>query len=267
MLIFIFVACSAEQKTDSAEQLSDVPPRQFSWELAFEVAERPYDLAVHPDGRIFCSAQGGSRIYHWDPQTDVKSPINADFDEALALKFAGETMYYTTSDNGVTGALLKFDGNESSTIASQASNGTLFRWPMDLLHTPNGEWLLADYNAGVIFSVLENGQTTVHSSGSTTPETLAWADGFLYIGGEDGIWKKQWPDGEPEQLDSRSTYGLININGTIWATNSTDGVFPIGDVGSEQQDIARPSSPIYTENVLYVADRVGQGVWKTSMEE
>ena len=184
-----------------------------------------------------------------------------------ALQGGDPTVALALLGAGVTGGLFRFDGNESTQLATQASDGTLFRWPMDLLPTPDGEWLLADYNAGVIFSVIEDGNSTVHSAGSASPEALAWNDGLLYIGGEDGIWTKQWPNGSPQQVDTRPAYGLVNRNGTIWGSNSTDGLFPIGEVGSTLQEIARPSSPIYTENVLYVADRVGQGVWKTSMEE
>ena len=269
MCFWFLVACTANKTSDSAEdsQSEESELNDIQWQLAFEVSERPYDLAVHPDGRIFCSAQGGSKIYHWDPQTENKSEVNAPFDEALAIAFSGETLYYTASDNGVTGSLFRLEGNQSIEIASQSSEGTLFRWPMDLLQTPNGDWLLADYNAAVIFSVTENGSTTIHGSGSTTPQALAWLDGTLYIGGEDGIWKKDWPDGTPESVDNRPAYGLVNINDTIYGSNSTDGLFPIGGIGSNLVDIARPSGAIYTENMLYVADRVGQGVWKTSVEE
>ena len=235
-MIFLFLlACNPDKESDSSVATdSSEEQESVSARLAFEIAERPYDLALSGDGRIFCSAQGGSRIYHWSPETDLVVELNVDFDEAGAIDFSGEDLYFTTSDNGVTGSLSKLVGSEVTEIATQSTDGTLFRWPMDLLQAPDGSWLIADYNASAIFAVTEGGNTTVYSAGSLTPESLAWNDGILYIGGEDGIWKKQWPDGFPEQVDSRAAYGLVNIDGTIYGVNSTEGLFSIG--GAEEAE-------------------------------
>ena len=81
------------------------------------------------------------------------------------------------------------------------------------------------------------------------------------------IWKMEWPQGTPEQVDDRAAYGLVAVNNEIWAVNSTDGIFAIGGNAAPIEDIARPGKMLHFENMLYVADHAGQYVWVAATQE
>ena len=88
----------------------------------------------------------------------------------------------------------------------------------------------------------------------------------MYIGGEDGVWQKEWPDGIPSKIDERSANGLAIFNEQMYASNSTDGVFIVGgDAYPLPETFGRPSTLLIKENMLYVIDQVGRGVWQTGL--
>lgn len=267
VLALLCVGCGDKNdEHDTGPEGTDVdssPPAEdelTAW-LAFEVPERPQDLAVHPDGRIFCSAQAGGLIYSWDPITEDRDEEYDDLDDVVALAFDGEQLYLTQSDNGVTGGLYRLDGLDAVEIATQDDSGVLMREPEDLIADGSGGWLMADGDAGLIFHVAASGAVFSFAAGSSEPLTILLEGSTLYIGGDDGIWSMEWPGGSPAVIDSRAGLGLVVVDGALWAANASDDLFVVGGGTLGADDAARPASMVRSDDVVYFADRIGQGVW------
>ena len=252
---------------DTSEEQTTIPT-EITVEIsqAFRVPERSWDLAVHPDGRIFCSTQSGSKVYAWDPQTADRSEEIASNTDILALSISNENeIFYTTTEYGVTGTLSVMVDQDSQILATQADDGTLFRWPMDLISAPDGGWLIADYDDGSVFWVHSNTSVTRHEVGSAFPEALVYQEPYLYIGGEDGLYRKEWPDGENEQLSDTATFGLEIVEGEIWA-GTISSIYSLEGSFSTLPEVARAGSLVFSNGVLYVGDKVGEGVWQISFD-
>ena len=265
------VAClptknSAEQSDEdiSDSGLDEVLDIGATVEEAFRVPERPWDLAIHPDGRIFCSSQSGSKLYAWDPSTQLREEMTANFADIQALQFVENDIYYTTTQYGVTGSLSRMTEQQSEVLYTQADDGTLFRWPMDLLASPSGGWILADYEAGGLFLISSTGQVSFQTAGSNIPEALAFQHPYLYIGGEDGVFRQEWPNGNIEQIDDRPAHGLEIVEDQLWAGNSEQGVYIVGEGTLGFDQAARVGSLLWTGEHLYFADKVGEGIWKAT---
>jgi hypothetical protein len=246
---------------DTSPSETETVVEELSAELAFEVPERPVDLAVSPDGRIFCSSQAGGKIYAWDPATDDRDEITDDFDDIVALAFYGEDLYMTFSDNGVTGGLYRAEGLDAVELATQDDAGVLMRKPRDLILDDDGGFLLADGGAGLIFHVAASGAVSSFAGGSAEPVSLALDGQTLYIGGDDGIWSMTWPGGTPALVDSRAGLGLLVVDGELWSANASENLFIVGGGLLGADDAARPGSLAQSAGVVYFADQVGQGVW------
>lgn len=230
---------------------------------AFRVPQRPWDLFAHPDGTIYCSAQGGNKVYIWDPVSEMRSEYPKQLPDVQNLFIESDgTIYFTRTDYGVTGSLSVVDGNQTSVVYDQSDDGFLMRWPMDLVRPPNGNgWVIADYGAGVLFVVTEDGQVSTRDAGSSNPQSLLFVEDTLYVGGESGIYSIDWPDGEPVEVDQRMGLALVEFNDTIWSSNASLGVFEVGGSAVGLQQAARPGSLLQTSDGLYFADHVGEGVW------
>ncbi|MEC7984171.1 MAG: hypothetical protein VX278_03345 [Myxococcota bacterium] len=265
-LSFIAMGCS-EPAFDSGDKEEIQEPQEIeNIEKLFDVPEGPFDLALHPeDNRIFVSGNASGKLYSWD-HSELREEVG-DYDDIQAIAFVESEFYYTITDNGVTGALVRGLGNDGQVVMTQSSDGTLIRWPTDIVVTPSGDILMADFNAGVVFSISPNEESTIHTVGSVSPETLCWLDGHLYIGGEDGIWRKEWPDGIASQIDTRPALALEVVNRQVYAANSSDGLFPIGGDAMLLSELARPGSLLFASDVLYIVDRIGRGVWASRFEE
>lgn len=231
---------------------------------AFRVPERSWDLALHPDGRIFCSTQSGSKVYSWDPQTGSRSEEIPNYADIQALSIPNEDeVFYTTTEYGVTGTLSVMIDNAPEVLATQADDGTLIRWPTDLIQADDGGWLMADYEDASVFWVHSDGSTSHHSVGSSYPEALFYQEPYLYIGGEDGLFQMEWPNGEPEQISERPTFGLEAVHDQIWAS-TISGVYSLDGSFGNLSEVARGGSLVFSNNVLYLGDKVGEGVWQIS---
>ena len=70
LTVWFVMTCQGEEniektpEEDSGSVETTGPTLQWSQQLT--VLERPFDINFHPDGRIFCSAQSGDRIYTWN---------------------------------------------------------------------------------------------------------------------------------------------------------------------------------------------------------
>ena len=182
LLLTIFTACTDKINDDDTNAIQN-PPLEL--EELFVIPERPFDMTWDTDGSMLISADASGKLYRWDGS--ILEEQVGSYHDIQAVYVYSDLLYYTTTDNGVTGAL----HNDTSPLSTQSSDGTLFRWPVDITHTPDGSVLIADYNAGIIFSYLENGSTQLFGAGSQTPLSILFQDDSLYIGGEDGVWQKE----------------------------------------------------------------------------
>ena len=248
-----------EQETDSNTLENDVQPKSAT--EMFRIPNRPWDLALSPEGLIYCSAQGGNTLYIWDPISETRTEFARSISDVqnILLDDTG-TLYFTTTDNGVTGGLSMMEGNQPVVLHTQADDGTLMRWPMDFVKGPNQEWVIADFQQG-LFVVDPSGSVTTKTAGSTKPQGLLFIEDTLFISGEDGIFSIRWPNGEPTQVDDRSGLALVEVNGEVWSSNSEHGVFIVGGNAIGLRQAARPGSLLNTSDGIYFADHVGEGVW------
>jgi WD40 repeat protein len=269
----LFLTACTENKglpsnsNDSASENQSEPSTEIFVETsqAFRVPERSWDLAVHPDGRIFCSTQSGSKLYAWDPETELREEEPPNYSSIQALFIPNdEEIYYTTTEYGVTGTLSRMIDHSSEILVTQADDGTLIRWPMDLIQAPDGGWLIADYEDHSVFWVHNDNSVTRHAVGADRPEALVYQEPYLYIGGEDGLYKMEWPNGESEKVSERPTFGLELVNDDIWA-GTLSGVYSISGVLAEITDVARGGSLVFSQDVLYLGDKVGEGVWRITI--
>ena len=232
---------------------------------AFRVPERAWDLAADPNGLIYATTQAGSIVYQWDPATENREEIRNRFPDVVAITFSEDAALFTTTDHGVTGTLSQRKDNDVTVIASQSEDGTLFRWPADIVPAPDESWVIADIEAHVAFQISTTSEirTSVLPVGSSSPETVAFYNGNLIVGGSDGVYQKPWPVGPATRIDSRAAYGLAVYDGHLLAANPDQGLFVVegpqlrfqsGDLG------ARPGSLLVAGENLYVADRVGEWV-------
>ena len=248
-----------EQETDSNTLDNTVEPKTAT--EMFRIPNRPWDLALSPEGLIYCSAQGGNTLYIWDPISETRTEFTRSISDVqnILLDDAG-TLYFTTTDNGVTGGLSMMEGNQPVALHTQADDGTLMRWPMDFVKGPSQEWVIADFQQG-LFVVDSSGSVTTKAAGSTKPQGLLFMEDTLFISGEDGIFSMRWPNGEPTQVDARSGLALLEVNGEIWSSNSEHGVFIVGGNAIGLRQAARPGSLLNSSDGIYFADHVGEGVW------
>lgn len=272
MFFGIFLTACSDNKdlplsnSDNSDNQSEPSTEIFiETSQAFRVPERSWDLAVHPDGRIFCSTQSGSKLYAWDSETELREEEPPNYSNIQALFIPNEEeIYYTTTEYGVTGTLSRMIDNDSEVLVSQADDGTLIRWPMDLIQAPDGGWLIADYEDHSVFWVHNDDSVTRHAVAADRPEALVYQEPYLYIGGEDGLYKMEWPNGESEKISERPTFGLELVNDDIWA-GTLSGVYSISGVLAEITDVARGGSLVFSQDVLYLGDKVGEGVWRISI--
>lgn len=228
----------------------------------FRVPERPWDLIEGPNDTLYCSTQGGNKIYIWDLLTETRNQYPHSVPDVQNLYFYDDTLFFTNTDNGVTGSLSKMDGNQSVELYSQADDGFLMRWPMDIIRpSTNDGWIIADYAAGVLFVVDDQERVSVRDAGSAKPQSLLLVDSVLYVAGEDGIFSIEWPDGEPTLIDQRTGLGLANVNGQIWSSNSTLGIFQVTGESIGLYQAARPGNILHISDQVYFVDHVGEGVW------
>lgn len=244
--------------TDSVESIPDLNATQ-----QFRVPQRPWDVIEGPDGTIYCSAQGGNKVYLWDPVLEERIEYPHSVPDVQNLYVDDQSiLYFTRTEYGVTGNLSRMNGSQAEVLYSQADDGFLMRWPMDVVRLPNDEgWVIADFGSGVLFVVDAQDSVTTRSAGSAKPQGLLLVEDVLYVSGEDGVYRIEWPDGEAELIDERAGLALLDVDGVLWSSNADLGIFEVGGEAVGLNQAARPGSLLKTSDGIYFADHVGEGVW------
>jgi len=248
----------SDSDSDDPDDEVDLQPVEVEVEALFDVTGGPYDLAAHPDGRIFCSVRE-SRLVVWDPATGWVEEVSDRLGPIFGIELDGESLYFTTSDHRQAGSLSRLVDGEVEVIAT-AAGSTIFREPTDLAQAPDGSWVLADKTLQALIGVTEGGETwMVGTPGEVS--TLAFRGSTLFFGGEEGTWRMNWPDGEPTLADARSTNSLHAWDGAMWATNTTSRIYEVGGSLSISVSDVRVPGRLSGADSLYLADWGLADVW------
>ena len=259
--IGFYISCTAidddEKNSSSIIEVSE----ELVLEPLFLIPERPFDMTLDSDYTLLISADASGKLYRWDGLELAEE--QGFYSDIQAIMVHDEKLFYTTTDNGVTGALHE-DGQEP--LITQSSEGTLLRWPVDLISLDDDTLLLADYNAGLLFGYEDGGISQTFEAGSQTPQALANINDNIYIGGEDGVWLKEDLQSTATLIDERPANGLVVHQGIVYAANAQDGIFVVEGISHPlPSDIGRPSTLLIQENMLYVIDQVSRSIWTTEI--
>ena len=104
--------------TDTSVETLGTYVEQQSAQEVFRVPNRPWDLAQSANGLIYCSAQSGNTIYIWDPVASMRTEFQRSISDVQNILFDNEVLYFTRTDNGVTGDFSKLDGNQPTVLHS-----------------------------------------------------------------------------------------------------------------------------------------------------
>ena len=237
--------------------LSRLPERSY-----FSVSERPWGPSLSSGRPPLLQCSNGWKTLCLGPQLEQSTEIPGFFEGLVAIDFDGDKLIYTSTADTNTGALIQYDlaTNAQSTLSTQSDDGVLMRWPIDIAAGPSDSWFVADYNAQTVFHVTTTGTSTVNT-GSTKPTSLLFIEDTLYTGGDDGIFELHWPTQESTQIDTRPAAALSIINDTLIAAGNPNAVFVVNGDSLGFEGPARHGSIVYNGERLFLADRIGEGVW------
>ena len=242
-----------EQESDSNTLDSDVDPKSAT--EMFRVPERPWDLALSPESSIL--SLGEYTVHLGSGHGNTHQFERAVYDVQNILFDDDGTLYFTTTDNGVTGGLSMWQDNQPVLLHTQADDGTLMRWPMDFVKGPNEEWIIADFQQG-LFVVDPSGTVTTKPSGANKPQGLLFLENTLFVSGDDGIFSMEYPMVN-RKIDDRSGLALISQRIRV-VSNAEQGVFIVDSSPVGLKQAARPGSLLNTSDGIYFADHVGEGL-------
>ena len=236
----------------------DLEPIPYESEPLFDVTGGPYDLAVHDDGRVFCSVQE-SRLVVWDAAVGWVEEISDELGPIFSIALRDDAVYFTTSTHRQSGTLSRLVDGEVEVLAT-AAGSTIFREPTDLALAPDGSWVLADKTLQTLIGVTADGDAWLIASPGPL-STVAFKGNTLYFGGESGTWSMKWPDGDPVSVDARSTNGLHLWDGKVWGTNTASRVYEVGGTLSIPVDGVRIPGRLAGGDTLYMSDWGLADVW------
>ena len=240
---------------DDAVETEDV---DVDAEALFDITGGPYDLAAHPDGRIFCSV-AESRLVVWDPEVEWVEEVSDRLGSLFGIELDGDAVYFTTSTHRQSGSLSRLVDGEVEVLATHAGS-TAFREPTDLAKAPDGTWVLADNTLQTLVGVSEDGSAwLIGTPGAVS--TLAFQGDTLFFGGEEGTFAMSWPDGVSVQVDARSANGLHAWDGKMWASNSGSRIYEVGGTLSIPVPDVRVPGRMGGDETLYLADWGLADVW------
>ena len=188
LLLFTLLSCGNKDRDSATSDAIDTGVETLDTNVepqtaneVFRVPNRPWDLALSTEGLIYCSAQGGNTIYIWDPVTAIRTEFPRAISDVQNILFDDDVLFFTRTDNGVTGDFSMWQVINQLCSHTQADDGTLLRWPMDFVKGPNDEWVIADYKQG-LFVIDRNGSVKTAPAGAsqTSRTVIRW--GYAFCG-------------------------------------------------------------------------------------
>ena len=114
-----------EQESDSNTLDSDVDPKSAT--EMFRVPERPWDLASLQKDSSIALHKGVIHCTSGIPSRKHAPNLSALYTTFKTFSSMMTYLYFTTTDNGVTGGLSMWQDNQPVLLHTQADDGTLMR--------------------------------------------------------------------------------------------------------------------------------------------
>jgi hypothetical protein len=245
------------------------PVGDATFEQLLYVDDGPGDLDLSADGRVLVVTRYGGHVLAWTPGSDGTDTVERSIAglEGIWVR-GGETIWAASSDGGIVGAVGALEDSELQAIATQADDGTLFRYPRDLALAPDGRLVMVDATVAALFVTdPKTGATSWSPLAIASPRRLLFVGETLYVGGSDGIYQVGYPDGASTRVDEREAWGLLEHEGTILATNDEAKVFELGGASLGGAEIGRPGGMVVLDGTLYVSDLVGSYVYGLALAD
>ncbi len=243
------------------------PVGEVQAEQGLYVEDGPGDLDRLSDGRVLVVTRYGGHVLAWTQGIDGYDTYERSIAGIEGI-FVGpdDTTWAAVSDGGIVGAVGWLEDSELVTVATQADDGTLFRYPRDLTLAPDGQLLMADATVGALFrSDPTSGATTAYYVDIASPRTLLFLDDTLYVGGSDGVYQVEYPGSAATRVDSREAWGLLEYDGRILVTNSEQKVFELGGASIGGAEIDRPGALLAIDDTLHISDLGGRYLWSLAL--
>ncbi len=276
LFLLALAACDLRPGDSHADSAADSQPldsgetqEQPDSEWVLYLEDQPADLAWNTDGELLITTQYGGYLLSWQPGDDDWEVLYRGISglQAVALGSEGE-LWACTSDGGMEGAVGRLQDGELQELATQADDGTLFRYPVDVALAPDGMLLVADRTVGAIFRTdPATGSTTALYPGVDSPRALAFSGDELYLAAADGIHLLAYPAATAAQQDTRQGWGLAVHEGSVLAGNDDDKIFTVGGEVLGGQALGRPGSMAIADQLLYVSDLAGSYLYAVNLAE
>ncbi len=263
LMAMLVIACDPKGEDDSAD--SEVGPRDTDTTVGDGEAEQvlylpdgPGDLDLSTDGEILIVSRYGGDVLSWtigSDGTDTEERSIAGL-EGIWVR-GGDTIWAATSDGGMVGAVGWLEDSDMQPVATQADDGTLFRYPRDIALAPDGSLVMVDATvSGLFVSEPSSGATSWSTLEIASPRRLLFVGETLYVGGSDGIYTVEMATGAASRVDSREAWGLLEHEGRVLAANDDAKVFELGGDSLGGAEIERPGGMVAVDGTLYVSDLV-----------
>lgn len=274
-LPLLLTACPAGDKPDDSGGTGDTDTRDTDppvgdgeAEQVLYVEDGPGDLGQLSDGRVLVVTRYGGHVLAWTPGVDGYDTLQRSI-SGLEGIWVGQddTVWAAVSDSGIVGAVGWLEDSELVTLATQADDGTLFRYPRDLVVAPDGWVLMADATVGALFRTdPDSGSTTAYYVEIASPRTLLFVDGTLWVGGSDGVYQVDYPGSTATLVDGREAWSLLEVDGRVLAGNADDKVFQVGGPSLGGAEIGLPGGMVVQDQAVIIGDRGGSYLYELALD-
>jgi len=272
-LTLLLVACPPVDKADDTgdsdpDSDSDTTVGDVEAEQLLYLDDGPGDLDTNADGQLLITTRYGGHVLSWTPGSDGTDTVERSVAGLEGIHVGdGDKIWAAVSDGGIVGATGWLEDSDLVTVASQADDGTLFRYPRDLVLAPDGWLVMVDATVGALFRTdPATGSTTAYYLEIASPRRLLFVGETLFVGGSDGIYTVDYPGNTATRVDSREAWGLLEHDGRVLAANDDAKIFELGGDSIGGADIGRPGGMAVLDGTLYVSDLVGSHVYGLQLE-
>jgi hypothetical protein len=271
LLLAALVGCEPDPSPGDSDDLppgdSDLPIGDAEAEQVLYVPDGPADLELGADGSLLVVTRYGGDVLAWTPGSKATDSVQRSIAGLEGVHRAAETLWAATSDGGIVGAVGWLEDSELQPVASQADDGTLFRYPRDLVLAPDGALLMADATVGALFRTeLETGSTTAYYVEIASPRALLFDDGVLYVGGSDGVFTVDYPGSSATLIDPRPANALLAVGDRILASNADQKIFALDGASLGGADVGNPGGMAVIDDTLFVSDLGGRYLYAMPLD-
>ena len=266
----LLAACTPIDEADDSDPNSDSDPPVGDAEFVqlLYLDDGPGDLDTNAAGQLLIATRYGGHVLSWSPGSDGTDTVERSVSGLEGIHVGGgEKVWAAVSDGGMEGAVGWLEDSDLVSVASQADDGTLFRYPRDVALAPDGQLVMVDATVGALFRTdPATGSTTAHYLEIASPRCLLFLGETLYVGGSDGIYTVDYPGNTATRVDNREAWGLLEHDGRVLAANDDAKIFELRGDSIGGAKIGRPGGMAMLDGTLYVSDLVGSYLWSLELE-